>query len=95
MEAAKAALLQWSAIKDLTFNPSRGSVEWQIGVMPDGSDRYGLAESVCLELRERGLSDADTDVRIVDLLKAMQTNGDFRAASLGHVICATGDRLEV
>src|SRR3546814_7144181 len=54
------------------------SVDWQIGVLPDGSSRIGYAQYVCGRLAELKLVDDHTDVRIVDLL-ALEANGGDRS----------------
>jgi len=89
VERMKAKLLEEPKIKDVLYTPSPGSVEWQVGVYDDGSSRVGYAGYVCLKLREDGLVDKQTDVRIVDVVKAQASGGDLRGASLGHIDCTT------
>lgn len=94
IEAMKKQLLAEPKIKDLVFDATPSSVEWQVGVYDDGSSRIGYAGYVCQLLQAKGLVDAETDVRIVDVVKA-RSNGAFRDASLGHVACATDQDLGV
>lgn len=86
-------LESWNAIIEVMHDESL-AVEWTIGVKNDGTKRYGLAESVCGELLDRALVHDSTWVRVVDRQAVMSNGGDFRAASLGGVKCATGDRID-
>jgi membrane-bound lytic murein transglycosylase B len=88
---AKQAIAAEAQVKDLAFDDSRLGVEWQVGVLSDGSPRYGFAEYLCSLLSERKLIDAEVDVRIVDIARVARGE-DFRAASLGQVNCSTGRR---
>lgn len=90
--AVTTDLKGWAAVRDVLYDADR-AVPWTIAVDDDGTSRQGLAESVCGELASRGLVDQRTSVRIVDLASVHRTNGDFRAASLGHVDCRTGATL--
>ncbi|MEO7688776.1 MAG: hypothetical protein ABIS51_05775 [Sphingomonas sp.] len=90
--AMKKQLLAEPKIKDVLFQGDPMLVDWQVGVYDDGSSRVGYAGYVCLRLREKGLVDEDTDVRIVDIRKVSQGVG-FRDASLGHIDCATEQDL--
>lgn len=89
IEAAKAALQAEPKVKDLTYSAG-DTVQWHVGVLDDGSSRVGYALFVCELLKEKGALADRTHVRIVDVAKVAQ-GGDFRSASLGHVICETGD----
>jgi hypothetical protein len=91
--AAVDELEGWDAILEVMHDET-ASVQWTIGVKNDGSKRYGLAESVCMELDDRGLMHDRTWVRVVDRQAVMSNGGDFRAASLGGVRCATGDWID-
>jgi hypothetical protein len=95
IEAAKAVqeLESWDAIIEVMHDESLAA-QWTIGVQDDGSKRYGLAESVCMELSDRGLIHDLTWVRVVDRQAVMSNGGDFRAASLGGIRCATGDWID-
>lgn len=95
VEAQKAVkeLESWDAVIEVMHDESL-AVQWTIGVRNDGSKRYGLAESVCMELSDRGLQHNRTRVRVVDRQAVMSNGGDFRAASLGDVRCATGDWID-
>lgn len=86
-------LESWDAIIEVMHDESL-AVQWTIGVRNDGSKRYGLAESVCIELSDRGLQHDRTWVRVVDRQAVISNGGDFRAASLGGVRCSTGDRID-
>lgn len=94
VERMKAQFRKEPKIRDLTYDPA-AAVQWQIGVDDDGSPRHGFADYVCLELADAGLVKPTTNVRIVDIAKLAQSNGDFRVASLGRVTCATGERSDV
>ena len=94
IEDAKAAIMQDATVKDLLFDDGN-AVEWHVGVLDDGSPRWGYAEAVCIILNQNGVSDDRTDVRVVDVAKLARSPGDFRGASLGHVDCATGRNLGV
>jgi hypothetical protein len=90
--AAKAAISAEPSVKDLLFEEG-GPVEWQVGVLSDGSPRFGFAEYLCQVARNNGVSDRQTEVRVVDIGKV--ANGvDFTAASLGTVQCSDGTRLD-
>ncbi|PAL25517.1 hypothetical protein CD928_03320 [Sphingopyxis sp. GW247-27LB] len=92
IEAAKTALRAEPKVKDLTYNAD-DAVQWHIGVLDDGSNRIGYAQYVCELLKEKGALAGRTHVRIVDIAKVAQ-GIDFRSASLGHVICETGDVVD-
>lgn len=92
LEAFKA-LESWDAIIEVMHDEGL-AVQWVIGVQDDGTKRHGLADSVCMELQDRGLSHPGTKVRIVDRQTVMTNGGDFRAASLGTVRCDDGQRID-
>ncbi len=85
--SAMRALRGESAIKDLVFDP-KAAVQWQIGVLSDGTRRYGYAQYVCEVLKENGAVDGSTEVRILDIVQVTQGK-NFRSASLGRVNCKT------
>ena len=89
IEAAEKALRTEPKIKDLIYNPDQ-AVQWQVGVLDDGSSRVGYANYVCEVLKENDALSGRTHVRIVDIAKVAQGT-DFRSASLGHLVCETGD----
>lgn len=91
IEAAKAAIKAEPKVKDMLYQGDE-AVQWQIGVLDDGSKRIGYALYICNLLREHKVLTGQTHVRIVDIAKVAQGE-DFRSASLGHVICETGDVL--
>lgn len=91
IEAAKAAIKAEPRVKDMLYQGDE-AVQWQIGVLSDGSKEIGYAEYICMLLREHKVLTGQTHVRIVDIAKVAQGE-DFRSASLGHVVCETGDVL--
>jgi hypothetical protein len=92
IDAAKTALAAEPKIKDLTYDPAN-AVQWNIGVIDDGSRRVGYAQYVCQVLQEKSALAGRTHVRIVDIAK-VAAGSDFRSANLGHVICETGDIVD-
>jgi hypothetical protein len=92
IEAAKAALAAEPKIKDMVYDPTQ-VVQWNIGVLDDGTPRVGYAQYVCEVIKEKGALAGRTNVRIVDIAKVAQGKS-FREANLGHVICETGDILD-
>ncbi|QUM72224.1 hypothetical protein [Sphingopyxis granuli] len=92
IDAAKTALAAEPQIKDLHYDPTN-TVQWNIGVLDDGSRRFGYAQYVCMVLKEKGALGGRTHVRIVDIAKVAQGE-KFRDANLGHVICETGDIVD-
>ncbi len=91
IQAAKAAIKAEPKVKDMLYQGDE-AVQWQIGVLDDGSKRFGYALYICQLLREHKVLTGQTHVRIVDIAKVAQGE-DFRSASLGHVVCETGDVL--
>lgn len=91
----KRRFLAESPFVDLLQGDSRYEVDWQLGVVGERHDGIDLARIACRELREAGLVDDDTDVRIVNVLALEQNVGDFRGASLGHVECRHGESVGV
>lgn len=89
-QSAEAEIRAEKIVKDMLYQPGQ-VVEWQIGVLPDGSDRYGLAEYVCMILADHEVVNDWTEVRIVDIVRMANGEG-FRDASLGRVNCASGRR---
>lgn len=92
IDAAKVALRAEPKIKDLAYNPA-DTVQWNVGVLDDGSRRVGYAQYVCEVLAEKHALAGRTHVRVVDIAKVEQ-GSDFRDANLGHVICETGDIVD-
>lgn len=92
IEAAKAALAKEPQIRDMIYKAAE-TVQWNIGVLDDGTSRVGYAEYVCTILEEHSALAGRTHVRIVDIAKVTKGR-DFRDANLGHVICETGDVVE-
>jgi hypothetical protein len=91
IDAATAAIKAEPKVKDMLYQ-GNDAVQWQIGVLDDGSKRTGYALYICNLLREHEALAGRTHVRIVDIAKVNQGE-DFRSASLGHVVCETGDVL--
>lgn len=85
---AEKALRAEPKIKDLLFQPDQ-AVQWQIGVLDDGTNRVGYARYVCEVLKDHGALQPNSHVRIVDIAKISGGVG-FRDAALGHVACADG-----
>ena len=54
IDAAKAALAEEPKIKDMLIaDPAnKNEVDWQIGILPDGTSGTGYAQYVCLRLAE-------------------------------------------
>ncbi|MCM3419015.1 hypothetical protein [Sphingopyxis alaskensis] len=92
IEAAKVALRAEPKVKDLSYSAT-DTVQWNVGVLDDGSRRTGYAEYLCSVIGEKGALAGRTHVRIVDIAKVAQ-GSDFRDANLGHVICETGDIVD-
>lgn len=90
-QGAENALRKEKKIVDLVHQSA--IAEWLIGVKDDGSKRYGYAEYVCGILLEHNAIADGHMVRIVDYFKFVNTNGDHRAASLGSVVCSTGEHM--
>lgn len=88
VEKAKAALRAEPKIKDVAYNPDF-AVQWHVGVLTDGTPRYGYAGYLCQVLGEHGVVTPRTEVRVVDIARIARGE-DFRAASLGRVNCSTG-----
>lgn len=85
ISAVKAALKSEPSVKDFVYQPGQ-SVEWQIGVLPDGSSRIGYANYICELISENGAMTDGTRVRIADIIKISQgtSPGD---ADLGTISC--------
>lgn len=94
VQSAIAALRSEPKVLDLVYDPQL-VVPWTIGMANDGTSRVGFAEYVCSILSEHGAAEASTTVRIVDYQAFMQSGGDARGASMGHVDCGTGQDLGV
>ncbi|WP_448660342.1 hypothetical protein ACPVPU_07470 [Sphingomonas sp. CJ99] len=92
--AAKEAILAEPKVRDLVFQDGKYDVEWQVGIIPDGTPRHGYAGYLCQTLSEIGLIDDDVSVRVIDIY-AVERGADFRTASLGHVRCHDGANLGV
>jgi hypothetical protein len=95
--AAKAMLAAEPAVSDVHFDAAPLAVTWQVGVSTLPSrftrDPRDYARLLCGHLDQAGVVDSRTSLRLVDLWKLESTPGDFQAASLGQVRCATGDSL--
>lgn len=88
--AALKAIRAEPKVKDVLYQPGQ-AVEWQVGVLDNGTPRYGYASYICEVLSELGAATADTVVRIIDIAKV--ANGtSSRDASLGSVRCRDGSR---
>jgi hypothetical protein len=91
IETMKKKLLAEPKIGDVMYRPDPVQVAWTVAVHSDGTAQRGYAQYVCVLLSEQHLVGQHTDVRVVDIRKVQL--GDFRAASLGHVDCATSEDL--
>jgi hypothetical protein len=85
--AAKQEMKKEEKIIDLYYDPN-ANIQWHVGVIDDGTKRYGFASYLCEILHEHNLVSQTTFVRIVDISK-VNRGEDFRKASLGKVNCAT------
>ena len=90
--AAKASIAAEPKVKDLLYDPI-ATVQWHVGVLNDGSPRFGYAEYLCTLAREHGAADDNTWLRVVDISKVAR-GVDFRSASLGTIRCGDGTRLD-
>ena len=90
--SAEKALRSEPKVKELLYQPGK-AVEWQVGVITDGTQRHGYAVYVCDLLRSHGASTTKTIVRIVDIAKIAAKTDTFRSASLGSVRCSTYEQL--
>jgi len=86
IEAAKQAIRTEPKVKDFIYQPGQ-AVEWQVGVLDDGTNRVGYANYICEVLAEHKVLTPRTQVRVVDIVKVNQEE-NFRSASLGHVACS-------
>lgn len=82
-------------VRDVLFDDSPLSATWQVGTVGVDGPAFGYAEYICLLLREQGVFDDRTSVRVVDLTSPAAREGDFRAASLGWVDCSSGERAAI
>lgn len=92
VQAAIAEINAESKVKDIHYD-DKAAVQWHVGVINDGSKRYGYASYICGILAEHGVVTTNTSVRIVDIAKVVQQNQNFRKASLGRVDCNTYQHL--
>lgn len=88
IDAMKAALRTEPQVKDFIYQEGE-AVEWQVGVLDDGTPRIGYAMYICELLSEHGARKPDSRVRVVDIVKVKQ-GINFRNADLGTVKCADG-----
>ena len=90
----ESELKREAKIKDL-FHDSSLAVQWTVGVLDDGSRRFGYAGYVCQVITDGGALERDgsTYVRVVDVVKV--ANGESpRSASLGQVRCNDQEVIE-
>lgn len=83
--AVKTALKAEPKVKDFLYQPGQ-AVEWQIGVLPDGSSRIGYANYICELIAENGAMTDKTRVRIADIVKISQGSSPG-SADLGTINC--------
>lgn len=86
VESAKIAIRAEPKVKDLLHQQGQ-AVEWQVGVLDDGTSRDGYARYICEILAENGASTPRTQVRIVDITRVSRRE-TLRSASLGQVACS-------
>ena len=86
IQAAQQAIRAEPKVKDFIYQQGQ-AVEWQVGVLDDGTNRVGFANYICEVLGEHRALTPRTQVRIVDIAKVSRGES-FRSASLGHVACA-------
>lgn len=91
--SAQQAVRSLAKVKDLLFDPD-AAVQWQVGVLNDGTKRYGYAMSICDILKEHGAATPKTKVRIVDIVAVTSQGKNFREASLGGVKCSDYSRFD-
>ncbi len=84
--AVKAALRSEPKVKDFIYQPGE-AVEWQVGVLSDGTSRNGYANYICELIDENGAMTPETRVRIADIVKVSQGSSP-RSADLGTVNCS-------
>jgi hypothetical protein len=75
-------------VRDVLFDKGQ-AVEWNIGVLDDGTRRYGFGQYVCEVLKEAGALHSETQVRIVDIAKVVREKVPPKEANLGTVDCAS------
>lgn len=76
-------------VVDLVHDPA-AVYQWTVGVRPDGSQRSGFAEYLCMVLSDAGIDTAGQRIRVVDYRAYVRLQGDARQASLGSFDCGTG-----
>jgi hypothetical protein len=86
ISSAQEALRNEPVVRDLLYQP-KAVVQWQVGVIDNGTSRVGLANYVCELLSQHRAIEPNTRVRIVDIAQ-ISAGESFRSASLGHVACA-------
>jgi hypothetical protein len=87
IQAVKSILAKEPKVKDVLYDPNL-VVQWQVGVLTDGSSRVGYAQYICELLKEGKVLESDTQVRVVDIVRVSSGTG-FREASLGRVDCSS------
>lgn len=95
-DSAIAEIRSEATVKDMLYQPDQ-VVKWQIGVLNDGSRRWGYASYLCEILREhevvtKATKPGEQIIRVVDIVKVANGVG-FRDASLGAVDCATYEKM--
>jgi hypothetical protein len=91
IQAVKSTLAKEPKVKDVLYDPNL-FVQWQVGVLTDGSSRVGYALYICELLREGKVLESDTQVRVVDIVR-VSSGVDFREASLGRVDCSSNKEV--
>jgi N12 class adenine-specific DNA methylase len=75
-------------VKDLMYDAT-ATVQWNIGVISDGTKQHGYASYICDVLKDNDVVTTRTIVRVTDIQKVVQQNQTPRQASLGSVDCNT------
>lgn len=93
VQLAIAEIKGETTVKDIHYD-DKAAVQWHIGVINDGSKRYGYASYICEILAYHDVVTTNTSVRIVDIAKVVRQNQTLRKASLGRVDCNTYQNLD-
>ncbi len=85
----RAAIAKISAepkVKDVFFDKD-AAVEWNVGILDDGTLRNGYGMYICELIKEAGAQTAETKVRLVDIAKVVRDKAAPRDAELVTVDC--------
>jgi hypothetical protein len=93
VQKALALLKAEPKVKDVLYQPN-AAVRWSVGIFDDGTNRNGYAEYLCLTLKDAGVDQKGTIVRVVDMAKIAQGGVPGRETSLGSMNCETGQPFD-